>query len=143
MWHSSLTDSNRQDIERIQKAALKVILRGDYTSYEQALEVLNLDSLNQRREKMALKFAKNGLKNSHFAKLFPLRRIKHEMVARNSEKYHINRSNTVRYKDSAVPFLQRLLNKDNLETKLCIKRLFDGKISTNKAPVGAKKRKIG
>ena len=42
VWHSSLTLADRQDLERVQKAALKVILRGDYEDYEQALGVLDL-----------------------------------------------------------------------------------------------------
>ena len=83
VWHNSLTLADRQDLERVQKAALKVILRGEYENYEQALGVLNLDSLNQRRESLALKFAKNALKDPHFSELFPLRRVEHGMVARN------------------------------------------------------------
>ena len=89
VWHNSLTLADRQDLERVQKAALKVILRGEYENYEQALGVLNLDSLNQRRESLALKFAKNALKDPHFSELFPLRRVEHGMVARNREKYEV------------------------------------------------------
>ena len=73
---------------------------------------------------MALKFAKNSLNNPQFSKLFPLRESKHGMIARNSEKYYIKISNTLRHKASSVPFLQRLLNKDSLERKLSLKRLF-------------------
>ena len=73
---------------------------------------------------MALKFAKNSLNNPQFSKLFPLRESKHGMIARNSEKYYIKKSNTLRHKVSSVPFLQRLLNKDSLERKLSLKRLF-------------------
>lgn len=76
MWHSSLTLADRQDLERIQKAAVKVILGKEYTSYDEALSILNLDSLNTRREAMALKFAKGSLKNENFSKLFPLREAK-------------------------------------------------------------------
>ena len=81
---------------------------------------------------MALKFAKNSLNNPQFSKLFPLRRVKHEMVARNSEKYKVNSSNTLRYKESAVPFLQRLLNKDNHERKRILKRMYNGIESSQK-----------
>ena len=102
---------------RIQKAALKVILGKDYESYEKSLKILNMESLDQRRESMSLKFVKNGLKNLNFSKLFPLRRENHGMSIRQREKYHITMSNTSRFKDSAVPFLQRLQNKDALEKK--------------------------
>ena len=43
VWHSSLTMADRQDLERVQKAALKVILRGEYEVYEQALGVLDFE----------------------------------------------------------------------------------------------------
>ena len=99
VWHSSLTQTDRQDLERIQKAAVKIILRSDYTNYEQALNILNIESLDQRRETMALKFAKNSLNDKHFSKLFPLRITKHQMNVRNSEKFHVNPSNTKRYVD--------------------------------------------
>ena len=33
LWHSSLTVSNREDIERIQKSAMKVIFKNDFQSY--------------------------------------------------------------------------------------------------------------
>ena len=125
VWHSSLTLADRQDLERIQKAALKVFLGKDYDGYEKSLEVLNMESLNQRRESMALKFVKNGLKNHNFSKLFPLRKLNHGMSKRKGERYHVNISKTKRYKDSAVPYLQGLLNEDILEKKESLKSLFN------------------
>ena len=125
MWHSSLTLADRQDLERIQKAAVKVILGKEYTSYDEALSILNLDSLNTRREAMALKFAKGSLKNENFSKLFPLREAKHGMLNRKSEKYLVNHSKTKRHKESAVPYLQGLLNRENIESKQSLKRFLD------------------
>ena len=83
---------------------------------------------------MALKFAKNSLNDKHFSKLFPLRITKHQMNVRNSEKFHVNSSNTKRYKDSAVPFLQGLLNKENFEKRKSLKRLFK-----DESPIVAKR----
>ena len=125
VWHSSLTVTDRQDLERIQKAAVKVILGKEYVGYDQALTVLNLESLNMRREAMALKFAKRSLQNRNFSKLFPLREVKHGMMFRTSEKYVVNHSKTKRYKESAVPYLQGLLNRENIEAKQSLKRLMD------------------
>ena len=59
MWHSSLTKENREDLERVQKAALKVILKEDYSNYEDALKQTHMESLHERRETIALRFAKN------------------------------------------------------------------------------------
>ncbi len=58
VWHSGLTDSDCKDIERVQKAAMRVIMGKRYEGYEEALKFMKLDSLRERREKMALKFAK-------------------------------------------------------------------------------------
>ena len=54
------------------------------------------------------------------------------MVARNSEKYYVNKSNTLRYKVSAVPSLQRLLNKESQDKKTILKSLFNRIESTQK-----------
>ena len=49
VWHSSLTNENEVDLERIQKIALKIILNDKYKSYENALNMLELDTLKDRR----------------------------------------------------------------------------------------------
>ena len=64
---------------------------------------------------MALKFVKKSLGNKNVSKIFPFREVKHGMKFRKSEKYFANPTKTKRLKDSAVPYLQGLLNKDCLE----------------------------
>ena len=123
VWHSSLTKENRQDLERVQKAALKVILGDDYLNYENALNMTKLERLEERRGLISLKFAKNCLKNENFSKLFPLKKMKHEMNVRNPDKYVVKKANTERYKRSTVPFLQRQLNADNNNRKAELKKL--------------------
>ena len=59
VWHSSLTEQNRNDLERVQKTALKVILGDKYMNYENALRKLGLENLHDRREDLCLNFAKN------------------------------------------------------------------------------------
>ena len=66
VWHSSLTNKNRRDLERVQKSAVKVILGQRYTSYDEGLKSLRLQSLEERREAMCLKFAKQSLKIDKF-----------------------------------------------------------------------------
>ena len=112
VWHSSLTEENREDLERVQKAALKVILKKDYLSYEDALKVTNLQSLDERRQTIAMRFAKNCLKNGNYSKLFPLNNPKHGMKVRDPLKYQIKRANTERYKGSSIIYMQKLLNDD-------------------------------
>ena len=111
MWHSSLTQKNENDLERIQKAALKVILKDRYQSYSDALMTLKIKSLKDRREELCLKFAKSCLKIEKFKKLFPLNKKDHSMLMRNTERFAIEKYGSVRYQESALPYMKRLLNK--------------------------------
>ena len=52
VWQSSLTDENKSDLERVQKAALKLIMDNDYIDYNEPLKALNISDLAQRREKL-------------------------------------------------------------------------------------------
>ena len=45
-------------------------------------------------------------------------------MKRNHEKYVVKKANTERYKKSAVPFLQRLLNDDYSRQKKDLKSLL-------------------
>ena len=108
-WHSSLTIEDLEDIERVQKCAVKVILKQNYNTYEEALETLMLAKLSDRREKLCLKFAKNCAKNPLTSDLFPKASLERPRT-RKQEKYIVTYANTDRLKDSAVPYLQRLLN---------------------------------
>ena len=118
VWHSSLTKENRQDLERVQKAALKVILKEEYDCYENALKITKIESLDDRREAMTLKFAKKCLNNENYSKLFPLNRIKHGMIMRYPMKYAVKRANTERLKRSSIPYMQKLLNIDDRKRKI-------------------------
>ena len=44
VWHSSLSKKNRLTLERVQKAAVKIILKNRYTNYKKGLEILKMDS---------------------------------------------------------------------------------------------------
>ena len=52
---------------------------GDYQNYKDALKLAKMESLEERRGLISLKFAKNCLKNENFSKLFPLKRKNHGM----------------------------------------------------------------
>ena len=110
IWHSSLTEEDSELLERVQKCALKIILKNSYTTYEEALEKLMLAKLSDRREKLMLKFAKNCTQNKFTSELFPLNKTT-AMKTRHRETYKVMHCNTDRLKDSAVPYMQRLLNK--------------------------------
>ena len=71
VWHSSLTEENIQNLERVQKSAIKIIMGEEYQSYRKSLNFLNLDTLEERRKMLCLKFAKSALKNEKASKMFP------------------------------------------------------------------------
>ena len=50
VWHSSISKKNSGDLERVQKSELKVILGEKYDNYKDALKLIGLDSLEERRE---------------------------------------------------------------------------------------------
>ena len=71
VWHSSLTEENRTDLERVKKNAFRIILGKQYEDYESSLLKLNYDSLEKRREILSEKFALNCLKNPKTKMHFP------------------------------------------------------------------------
>ena len=111
VWHGRLTSENKEDIERVQKNALRIILKNEYSEYETALEILNLESLEERRKNLSLKFALKGKENPTISNLFKLKDKEHNIILRNTEAFNVNKANTERYKNSAIPFMQRLLNE--------------------------------
>ena len=106
VWHSSITEDECTEIERVQKTALRIIMGETYTDYRTALELTGLDSLGDRRKQLSLTFAKKCVKNND--DLFPLN-VK-TVNTRQHEKYFVTPSRTERLAKSTVPYLQRLLN---------------------------------
>ena len=110
VWNSSLTKGEVLDLERVQKVALRIILGGQYISYEQALGISGLQTLVLRRKSLCLQFAKKCIKSDHSSDLFPLRKPKAN--TRNKERYHVTTAHTSRLARSSIPYMQRLLNDD-------------------------------
>ena len=71
LWHSSLSQKNIRDLERVQKVAVRVIMGKNFNNYKESLLELNLKNLNARRQDMCLKFAKKSLKNKKVKNMFP------------------------------------------------------------------------
>ena len=105
----------RNDLERVQKSALRVILGEKYISYENALNVVRMDSLEMRRQNICLKFAKQCIRNEKLRNIFPRNYSSHSMEKRSGEKFVVKKALTERYKRSAIPNMQRLLNKNERE----------------------------
>ena len=108
--NSGLIEENIEDLERIQKSALKIILGDFYKTYDQALNVLELENLSDRREFLCLQFAKKCLKNDKMKKYFPKNNKTHLMKTRNLEEYQKDNAHTERLKNSPIVYMQGLLN---------------------------------
>ena len=121
VWHSSLSSKNRRDLERVQKAAVRVILQEKYTNYKQGLKYLRMDTQEKRREMLCLKFAKKCTTNEKVSHFFPTKKSHHKMKKRKTQKYVKNKARTKRYQNSAIPYMQKLLNKDDAERRITLK----------------------
>ena len=109
-FHSSLTVEQSNKIERIQKTCLRVILGDMYIHYTSALEMTGLDTLLERRVQRCLKFSLKSIKHERNSKLFPLNKTAGILNTRQSETFTVNFAATSAYRDSAIPYCQRLLN---------------------------------
>ena len=110
LWHSSLTKENEEDLERVQKNAFRNILQDKYETYQNALNILDMEKLSDRREELCLSFALKCLKNPKTANMFPENKKTHQMETRDPEKYEVQHANNERLKNSAIIYMQNLLN---------------------------------
>ena len=105
-----MTKGEEKDLERTQKVALKIILGTDYITYVDALNVLGLETLKARRTRLSLNFAKKCVKNETTSWMFPLRQL--QVETRNPEKFYVTKARTDRLANSAIPYMQKLLNSN-------------------------------
>ena len=115
VWHSSLSQKNKRDLDRVQKVAIRVILGKNYKSYGQGLKELNLKRLDARRENLCLNFAKKCLKNDKLKYMFPKNNKSHCMNLRKEDIMKINKKRTTRYEKSAIPYMTKLLNSYKID----------------------------
>ena len=93
----------------MKKIALKLILGSKYVSYENAMEVLNLTTLTERRKQICISFARKTLKNSKFAPWFK----KKQRSTRRGHLFKLPKIRTTSYENSPLPYLTHLLNDIN------------------------------
>ena len=105
VWSGALTKRNIQDIERVQQNAMRIIFGAAFTTYDDCLEQLEEQTLEERRTRLCLTFAQNCLKTEKFSSWFP-KGIK----TRNGTHFCEEEALTKRYRNSAIPHLTRLLN---------------------------------
>ena len=111
VWNSMITKENSDDLERIQKCALKIIFEDKYKDYPNALNKIDLETLAERREKLCRIFAQKGVSNPKLKKHFRLNIKTHQMDTRHPEKFEVDHARTERLKRSPIIYMQNLLNE--------------------------------
>ena len=87
---------------------MKIILPTQ--SYKAALHTLDLETLEERRDKLTAKFANFAKNHDKLKSLFRLNMKSHKMNTRNKQTFLMN-ANTDRFMNSPIMKMQRLLNK--------------------------------
>ena len=108
VWQGSLTERNRRDLERCQKLALKIIC--PTLSYKAAMIELNLETLENRRQRLTTNFARFGQDHPKLKHLFTRNNKQHNMKTRKNWTYSI-KANTIRFQNSPILNMQRIINK--------------------------------
>ena len=109
LWTGSLTKANSDKIEKVQKTCFKLILGNNYKSYQNALEYLNENKLDERRKKLCLKFAKKSSINPKMSSLFQ-KRI--NRMTRKASRFVEPVTHSKRAYNGPIPSLIRLLNDE-------------------------------
>ena len=107
VFHPMLTQENTNNIERIQKIVLRVILDEKYTDYHNACLHLNVQNLQVRRTKLSLTFALKCIASEKFQHLF---KLNENTCIRNPDRFDVAFARTTRYMNSPKLYLTRLLN---------------------------------
>ena len=111
VWHSSITKAQRQSLERSQRVAMAAMVGYWEPSLTFQLNALGLERLHKRRVDICHCFALSTATTSRHRDIFrqapeaPLRKVKH------SRKYVEPRARTAAYRNSAFPYLTRVLNQ--------------------------------
>ena len=108
VWSPGLTKAQINQIERVQKCALAVIL--DYLSYNHAIEVVGVKTRAERRQDLCLKFAEKALKHSKFSNWFAQNEPVNIVTRSKKTTLKPVQTRTNRFTKSPIAYLTDLLN---------------------------------
>ena len=109
-WQGGITASEKTDLERVQKCAIRIILGYQYSSYTGALLSLGLENLESRRIKLCLNFALKAEKHPKFSSWF-IPSLKSRDTRTRPNKYSQIRSKHKRFDTGPISYLTDLLNQ--------------------------------
>ena len=94
-----------------QKTFARLVLEENYRNYKQALTVLQIPTLQDRRKELTLRFAETGIMDGTLTDLFPKKQKRHNMETSTGTSYKVTHANTTRFQNSPVITMQGMLNE--------------------------------
>ena len=112
IWNGGLTGKHDESLEKIQKRALRIIQGANFfTNYDEAMHSSQLTTLRQRREDLCVNFIEKTFNKTYQFKDFLQPPTSNGMNLRHTKKVVEIKCRTNRMKNSAIPYLVKLLNK--------------------------------
>jgi len=109
VWNSALTCSEINDLERVQKSFLHILLGRAYTNYNSALLLSGLESLAERRTILCMKFALKTSQNPKHRHWFTTN-TKQRPTRNKGPTFKVPRFKHERFRKSPIVYLTNLLN---------------------------------
>lgn len=109
-YTSLLTREQVQQLERLQAKTMKIIY-GEHVSYRTIIEQGIIETLEDRRRSIVLKFAEKCSNNDRYREKWFPENTRHDHQLRRREKYFIPKMNTYRYNKSPIVSMRRILNE--------------------------------
>ena len=106
LWAGDLSSKCSESLERVQRTSFRIILGNGFNSYEEALELLNEQPLEDRRLNLCRKFGEKFSIHPNYKHLFPP-----GIATRNRTTILEPEYRTKRFRKSAIPNIIRILNQ--------------------------------
>ncbi len=111
IWNGGIRKEQSNEIERIQKRALKIIYKED--DYDKALRIAKIESLEKRRDRMCIELIKEMSNPDHkLHSLLPKKicEVRKRATRLNNQMYYNFMGKTERFKGSPISYA---INKYN------------------------------
>ena len=108
-YHPLLSVGQSNDIEKLQKKALRVVY-GPEIKYEEALAVANITSLQERRETLTMNFAVSTEKNPRYQDGWFPKKPNQAYPIRKPRPYMETKPSTERMKKNPINYMRKMLN---------------------------------
>ena len=116
-YHSLLTNSQSNQLEKLQRSAFKVIF-GWATSYRTVLEEKNEETLLERRKRLVDQFTKKASEHPRFSNQWFERKKEDGRSLRRREKLVHQRPRTERFKNNPLCYMRKRL-ECGFESVIC------------------------